>query len=72
MQTTTITTTTEEALLSVEQVAKRLNVSASAVWKWRRVLPEFPKGVLVGSLRRWNSKEVEAYLQRISSPTPTQ
>ena len=49
--------------LSVQQVSERLGVSAAFIWRRLRVDPFFPKGFMLGKLRRWSAGDIDAYVE---------
>lgn len=56
-----MTSTTANLYLSVEQVAKRFNVSKDSIWRWKRN-GEFPTAVkLGGTTTRWRLADIEEY-----------
>ncbi len=53
--------TAEKTYLTVNEVAARLNVSVSSVWRWRRD-GSFPRAVRVGAgSTRWRLADIEAW-----------
>lgn len=56
-----MTTTSETLYLSVDQVAKRFDVSKDSIWRWKRK-GDFPKPVkLGGSTTRWRLSDIERW-----------
>lgn len=56
-----MTATSETLYLSVDQVAKRFEVSKDSIWRWRRN-GDFPKPVkLGGSTTRWRLADIEEW-----------
>lgn len=56
-----MTTTSETLYLSVDQVAKRFDVSKDSIWRWKRN-GDFPKPVkLGGSTTRWRLSDIEEW-----------
>lgn len=61
MQTSTAIDRAHRQLLTVKQVAERLNLN------WRTVLRladagKFPCGVKLGAARRWDASEIDAFI----------
>jgi prophage regulatory protein len=53
--------TAEKTYLTVNEVAARLNVSVSSVWRWKRD-GAFPSAVRVGTgSTRWRLSDIEAW-----------
>lgn len=56
-----MTATSEMLYLSVDQVAKRFDVSKDSIWRWKRN-GDFPKPVkLGGSTTRWRLSDIESW-----------
>ena len=51
----------EDRLLTVAEVAERLNVSRASVYLWLK--RDFPLQVKLGRASRWNATEVEEWLR---------
>ena len=51
----------EDLLLTVAEVAERLNVSRASVYLWLK--RDFPLPVKLGRASRWNATEVEEWLR---------
>lgn len=59
--------TPENLYLTVDQVAKRLNVSSDSIWRWKRA-GQFPPAVRVGpGCTRWRLSDVEAYESQLQA-----
>ena len=57
----------ENTYLTVEQVAKRLNVSTDSIWRWKRA-GKFPLAVRVGpNCTRWRLSDIEAYESQLQT-----
>ena len=57
-------------LLTVREVARRLNIGTRTVWRWSRS-GELPAPVRLGKARRvvrWKAAEIEGYLQHALTP----
>ena len=53
--------TPETLYLSVDQVAKRFDVSKDSIWRWKRN-GDFPKPIkLGGSTTRWRLSDIERW-----------
>lgn len=51
----------EAPFLSVDQVAKRYNVSTDSIWRWVRI-KTFPSPFRIGTgITRWRRADVEQY-----------
>lgn len=55
------------AFMKVSEVARRMGIGTSTVWKWASSNPAFPKPRrLSGRCSRWLRSEVEAYVSHFS------
>lgn len=52
--------------LTVNQVAERYSVSTDTIWRWARD-GDFPKGVKIGSSRRWRLADLLDYEQTLTT-----
>lgn len=58
---------TETIYLSVDEVAQRLSVSVSSIWRWKRE-GSFPLAVRVGrGVTRWRLSDVEAWEAQLTT-----
>lgn len=49
-------------LLSNNDLAKRVQLSKSTLWRFRRRYPDFPKPILINGTRpRWVAEEIDAW-----------
>lgn len=53
----------KQVLIDVDEVAARLNVSASLIWKLHAE-KKMPQGILVASCRRWNSAVIDRWIRQ--------
>lgn len=51
------------SLLSVRQVAEKLSISISLVWRLTKEEKRFPKPIKIGYRSCWRSDEVESYIE---------
>ncbi|MTH77165.1 helix-turn-helix transcriptional regulator [Paracoccus aestuariivivens] len=57
----TVTTQSQNLYLTVEQVARRLNVSTDSIYRWKRN-GDFPTAVKIGpGCTRWRLSDIEAH-----------
>jgi len=52
----------EDRLLSVKSIAKMLDCSTSAVWKWNRLNSSFPSPIKTGGSTRWRLSDIQTWL----------
>ena len=50
--------------LHVQSFAERLGCHPATVWRKAKYDPDFPKPFRIGGMTRWDSAEVDSYLEK--------
>jgi excisionase family DNA binding protein len=61
--------TLHETLLTIDQVATRLGIGRSTVYRHIDQLPGFPQPVKIGAATRFRQSDVDAFIYSISQST---
>lgn len=53
-------------LITSREVCKRLSISRTTLWNWKREFPDFPKGIRVSRVKTlFKAAEVEAWVEKL-------
>jgi predicted DNA-binding transcriptional regulator AlpA len=48
--------------LTVKELAEKLHVCRASIYNYLQTVPNFPRPIKVGRMSRWNSEEIEAFM----------
>ena len=57
-------------LITSREVCKRLSISRTTLWKWKKEKPDFPRGIRVSQVKTlFKASEVEEWVAKLGKKT---